>query len=541
MNRQPYYGVAMQLIKERQARFRAAQPQQARNRAAQQARNRAARQAQINANHQFAMKLQREFNAAANQGVPIPQNVQQAVIAVGQEENNRGNNNERIRARQRGAKIGGEIAVKLVEAKRLLIAAGKYAANGSVILAKKLAEKSSRLAREVMAMAHERQVIRDYAGRMLAYSQGLLRRVGGAGLLAYATNLLGRLRVRRAPLLAPARTFNNNTNINRQLNRIRISNMAKINGNGVLLNRRNKGLILKLSDNVPEFFMVKKIIENIDQTRQPQNWKDQLLTRIPQYLRIMRYYKQIDENVSRMPMPSLDDLKSWNIPRGRGNMPASIQNIKAYSQKIIGTSIHYENIWQLLGEAYGTYSIGYSSRITEAKLANDSIDLIKSYSGKMNDQIHQSALAFRGVYKRVGNTMVAPFVQKLVEANAGTPCIDAGTRALYEVGQEIQKNYPENVKRPVPNSNNWSGTKYSITPKNGKLNNGDRMTLNAVLENHSTRLTNQVRLDKTLFWNSVKNKNLKINGINKKIINVPSAKTWINNWHNREIRNKKDN
>jgi len=164
---------------------------QARNRAAQ------ARQAQEAANLQLARRIQANFNAAAAQGVNIPQNVQRAVVAVGQQAANRaanGNNNERRRARQIGAEIGGEIAVKLVEAKRLLAAAARYAANGSVILARKLGEKAARLSQEVMAIAPERQVIRDYAGRIFTYSQGLLRRIGGAGLLTYATNLLGRLR-----------------------------------------------------------------------------------------------------------------------------------------------------------------------------------------------------------------------------------------------------------------------------------------------------------------------------------------------------------
>jgi len=540
--------------REREARNRAAQQarqRQLRNRAAQQARQRQARniaerqarQAQEVINLQLARQLQANFNAAANQGVNIPQNVQRAVVAVGQQAANRaanGNNNERRRARQIGAEIGGEIAVKLVEAKRLLAAAARYAANGSVLLARKLGEKAARLSQEVMAIAPERQVIRDYAGRIFTYSQGLLRRLGGAGLLTYATNLLGRLRVRRTPPLAPARSVNNNTNINRQLNRIRVNRMATRNGNAVLLNRTNKNLILGLSDNVPEFFMIKKIIENINQTAQPESWKEQLLSRIPQYLRIMRYYKQIDAHVSRMPMPSLEDLKSWNTPAGRAEMPASINSIKAYAQSVIGTMIHYENIWQVLGESYGIYRHGYG-RITEAKRAKESIDLIKSYSGKMNDQIHQSALAFRDVYNRVGERMVLPFVRKLAEANAGTPCIDAGTSALYEVSQEIQNNYPSNINRLVPNSNRWTGTQYSITTKNGELNNGGRLTLNSVLENHSSRLTNQVRLDRNLFWNSVKNKNLKINGNTKKISNIPSAKNWINNWHRREVRGGRAN
>ena len=503
-----------------------------------------ARRLQEQANAQLARNLQARYNAGLNQGVIIPQNVRQGILALARAAVNAANpnNNAEIRrARNLGAKIGAELAAKIIESKRALIAAARAATRGSRLVAEKLAEKSARLAQEIKGRVPPRSVISNYMRNIYEYAKGILNKLKTTptALITYAKNVLARYHAVRANH-GPRQTNRGgqHNNINSELNRIRITNMAK--GYYVqTLNQSNKNLLLTLNDNVPEFFMVKKIVETLEHLNIYPDYRKQLLVRIPQYLRIMRYYREIDAHVSRMPMPTLQELQTYNTPRGMANMNYKINNIKTYAQGIVGTMIHYENIWQVIGEAYGFYGYAARPRISENRRAQESIDLIKSFMERLKEQIHQSALAFKAVYNRAANPiqMVSTFTERLARENFGTPCIDAGIRVLYEVSQQIQNNYPNNQRRRVQNINTWMGAQYSVNTTNGRLTNNGRTILKAILNNHATRLPQQTLSSKDLVWNSVKNKNLKVNGIVRKINSIPSAKNWVNNWYRTKNNN----
>ena len=491
-----------------------------------------------NNNENLARQLQAQFNreAAAIQAAHRANGGALPVAVVnGLRPNARVANNNAANMRMAIA-----VAKKLVLAKRALVGAGRAAARGSVLLAKKISEKAERLAREAYELAPERKVVKDYARNLMQKAKGIFSATRntiiqrGRNILARYARVPNRVANRQANARPLARApSNRNANVNAALNRIGVNRLA-VRNNVLTLSRSNQNLILSLSDNVPEFFMIKKIIEALSNMKNiAESRRSQLLKRIPQYLRIMRYYRQIDAHVSRMRMPNLAELQSFNRQVGRGNISDPISNIKEYAQPIIGTLIHYENIWEVIGDAYGFYGPG-RPRITETRRATESVDLVKSFMERLKEQIHQSALAFRDVYNRAGdpNQVVISFTRELANENWGTPCIDAGVRVLYEVSQKIQRNYPNNARRAaVPNANRWKGLEYSIVTNNGRLTNNGKTILNLVLNNHASRLPQQILSDKNLVWNSIKNKNLKINGRTRKIVNIPTAKNWVNNWY----------
>lgn len=494
-----------------------------------------------NNNANLARQLQAQFNrevAVANQAafrenvVPLPVAVMNALQNNVRNENNAAN-------MRRAKELAIYVAEKLVASKRALVGAGRAAARGSMVVARKISEKAERLAREALERAPDRQVVKDYARTLMqraksifsATKNTLIRR--GRNILARYARAPNRVANRQGNARPLARAPSNaNTTVNATLNRIGINKMA-LRNNVLTLNVANQRLILGLSDGVPEFFMIKKILESLSQMNIDASYRSQLLKRIPQYLRIMRYYRQIDAHVSRMQMPNLAELQSYNTPVGRANMSDPIRNIGAYAEPIIGTRIHYENIWQVIGEAYGFYGPG-RPRITETRRATESVDLIKSFMERLKEQIHQSALAFRAVYNRAGdpNQMAISFTRELANENWGTPCIDAGVRVLYEVSQKMQINYPNNARQAVVrNANRWKGLEYSIATNNGRLTNNGKAILNLVLNNHASRLPKQILSSKDLLWKSLKNKNLKINGRPRKVSNILLARNWVNNWY----------
>lgn len=150
-------------------------------------------------NAAFAAALQAQFNAGNAQGINIPQNVQNAVVAAARAAalapnavGNANRNNEIRRARQRGA----DIAERLVKAKRVLIICAKYIKEGSIRKAKAFGEQAIKILNEVLKMVPPRRVIKDYIYKLIKYAHDLLAKLKAKNpqiAIDVARNVLGRL------------------------------------------------------------------------------------------------------------------------------------------------------------------------------------------------------------------------------------------------------------------------------------------------------------------------------------------------------------
>ena len=74
---------------------------------------------------------------------------------------------------RRATEVAIYVAQKLVLAKRALVGAGRAAARGSMVVARKISEKAERLAREAYERAPDRQVVKDYARTLMQRARSI--------------------------------------------------------------------------------------------------------------------------------------------------------------------------------------------------------------------------------------------------------------------------------------------------------------------------------------------------------------------------------
>lgn len=451
-------------------------------------------------------RIQELLNNANRGGVPIPQDIVQAIVGAAVPRN--GNNAEMRRAQEWAARKAVVFMGKLIESKRALLGAARAAGRGSLTVSKAIARKAERLARDAYEMAPERQVLKNYASNLLNYARGLLQRIAnrGVGAAAYASNLVRRLYRRRrvarvnngaaAGPLRPAPSINN-ANINRQLNAINVERLWNAN---ITVNR-----LARLTDNVPEFFMIKQMISHLNATATPRD-RNAVLERTKQWLKMIRYFRDADAAVTDMlnRNPYVDDASLSTT---------ALQAMHLYTRAY--TPCHYE---------YLAINIQNQRNLLAAK---------KHYMSSVRIMINTAAKTFREVYNRVADKdeMVDYFVRTYGAAVSGFPCVDRGITQLLDVANQTDRRFPAQNQRN--GNNNWAGSRVNIRRQGGVLTNEGRRALrNRVLQPYMAR---RLELNANAFntpeklWNAVKNKNLRINGQIMKVSNV--GRNEINNYH----------
>ena len=396
----------------------------------------------------------------------------------------RGNANVPQNVRQ--ALAGTKLMDKITDIQRKLVAAAKAAQQGMKPRAKQFAETARKWASEAYAMAPDRQVVKEYIKKLGGMARRILEKiqVGVAAIVAK----------RRA--LQPARSVNNSSNIQRQLNRIGVASLQNSN---ITLSK-----LSNLSDRVPEFFMMKQMLAHINASETARN-KSSVLLRIKQWLKVMKYYKDADARVTTM-------LNHYPLTNNAALSQAALTAMQLYSPNNY-TPCHYE---------YLAINIPGASNLVNAK---------KQYMKSVRITISTAAKTFREVYNRVANKdeMVNYFVKTYGAAVSGFPCVDRGITSLLDVAVQTDRRFPANRG----NANTWAGARVNITRQNGALtNHGRRVLRERVLQPYMSK---RLELNASAFnnrhklWNAVKNKNLKINGQIRKVANI--GRNEINNYY----------
>ena len=451
-----------------------------------------------NNNANLARQLQAQFNreaAVANQAafrenvVPLPVAVMNALQNNVRNENNAAN-------MRRAKELAIYVAEKLVASKRALVGAGRAAARGSMVVARKISEKAERLAREALERAPDRQVVKDYARTLMqraksifsATKNTLIRR--GRNILARYARAPNRMANRQANAGPLARAPSNaNTTVNTALNRIGLKTMSNRDVTATRL--------ASLSDRVPEFFMIKKMVENISAAA-PEDRND-VLRRVNQWLKIIRYYKDADRNVRNL------------LNRNSNTNNRSLSEATVRALKITGnyTPCHYE---------YLGINIHNRTNLLGAK---------KEYVNSLRLTIKAVAGSFKEMYDRVGDEFAKYVVKTYGAAVRSFTCMDRGIALLTDTISSANRRFP------AGNFTNWKGTVYNVKTVGGSMTPASRANFRnkilqpfmaSQLERNANAFNNSHKL-----WNAVRNKNLKINGAIRKVQNL--GRTEVNNYH----------